>query len=552
MATYPRYRKDFNMNVCLLNDSFPPVIDGVANVVMNYGEIMTKELGAEVLVATPRYPKADYDHYPYKVVPYPSLDTTGFIAGYRTGNPLAMREIKQIESFKPDIIHSHCPASSTVMARLLQGTGAPLVFTYHTKFDVDIARAVGEGFLKAETIKAMVSNISACDEVWAVSEGAAENLRNLGYRGDIITMRNGVDFPRGKVSQEDILRVTKDYDLPEGVPMFLFVGRMMKYKGLPLIIDAMKMLSDTGVDYRCVFIGGGADAEEMHQKVRDLGIKLYITGEDGKTTKMGEGNGSGAIIFTGAIHDREILRAWNSRADLFLFPSVYDTNGLVVREAAACGLASVLVKGSCAAEGVTHTRNAYLIEESAESMAVLLADACGDLECVRQMGQNAMDELYLSWEDAVRNAYSRYEQLREMRENGELKPREPHVSDRVLEAAGDIAEAAVKVFDIPKVIYGNMKESMENLRADVKEGVDDLKDRVQDGMEEIRDNVKSGVDNLKADVKGSMDSVRLGFDEGFKNGFRGGFHRLFDSEQARDNAKESIPVLMEKADKDAE
>ena len=37
--------------------------------------------------------------------------------------------------------------------------------------------------------------------------------------------------------------------------------------------------------------------------------------------------------------DREILRAWNTRADLFLFPSTFDTNGLVVREAAACGLA---------------------------------------------------------------------------------------------------------------------------------------------------------------------------------------------------------------------
>ena len=38
------------MNVCLLNDSFPPVIDGVANVVMNYGRIMQQELGANVVV----------------------------------------------------------------------------------------------------------------------------------------------------------------------------------------------------------------------------------------------------------------------------------------------------------------------------------------------------------------------------------------------------------------------------------------------------------------------------------------------------------------------
>lgn len=46
------------INVCLLNDSFPPVIDGVANAVVNYGEIIsTKNLG-KATVVTPEYPGA--------------------------------------------------------------------------------------------------------------------------------------------------------------------------------------------------------------------------------------------------------------------------------------------------------------------------------------------------------------------------------------------------------------------------------------------------------------------------------------------------------------
>ena len=47
-----------------------------------------------------------------------------------------------------------------------------------------------------------MSNISACDEVWAVSHGAGENLRSLGYQGDIVVMENGVDFPRGAAAPE--------------------------------------------------------------------------------------------------------------------------------------------------------------------------------------------------------------------------------------------------------------------------------------------------------------------------------------------------------------
>ena len=63
------------MKVTLLNDSFPPVIDGVANVVMNYAKILQEEKLADVMVATPAYPGAEYHSYPYWVVPYQSFDT---------------------------------------------------------------------------------------------------------------------------------------------------------------------------------------------------------------------------------------------------------------------------------------------------------------------------------------------------------------------------------------------------------------------------------------------------------------------------------------------
>ncbi len=48
------------MNICLLNESFPPVIDGVANVVMNYADALIRDHSASVIVGTPRYPDADY------------------------------------------------------------------------------------------------------------------------------------------------------------------------------------------------------------------------------------------------------------------------------------------------------------------------------------------------------------------------------------------------------------------------------------------------------------------------------------------------------------
>ena len=158
--------------------------------------------------------------------------------------------------------------------------------------------------------------MNACDEIWTVSKGAGENLRSIGFEGDYIVMPNGVDLPREKVSEDLIAGAVSGYDIPSDLPCFLFIGRLMWYKGLRIILDALKSLDMKGTDFRMVFIGGGGDEREVRDYAATLGLDRKV-------------------IFTGAISDREKLRAWYCRADLFLFPSTFDTNGLVVREAAA-------------------------------------------------------------------------------------------------------------------------------------------------------------------------------------------------------------------------
>ena len=419
------------MKVCLLNESFPPVIDGVVNVLMNYANYMMKDYDAEIEVGTPRYPDGKYDEYPYKVVAYPSFDTAAQTNGYRTGNPLVGKEVSMLADFGPDIIHSHGPASATVVARLVREmTGAPIIFTYHTKYDIDIRRAAKIELIAEETIKAMVSNIEACDDIWVVSDGAGKSLKALGFQGDYRVMNNGVDFAKGRVDKETVDKVTAGYDLPEGVPMFLYVGRLINYKNLPMILDALKMLADSGQDFRMVFIGKGPDKEVLEKRAAELGLM------GGKNPK---------VFFTGPIYDRDELRAWNTRGDLFLFPSTFDTNGLVVREAAACGLASVLIKDSCAAEGITDDRNGFIIEESAEAMAELLKRLCGDLDHVHDVGQHAMDEIYLSWEECVAKAYERYEYILARKKIGVMPSRKKQMTDNMVRLVARTMEEGEKV-----------------------------------------------------------------------------------------------------------
>lgn len=407
-------------NICLMNDSFPPVIDGVANVVMNYARHIEAEHG-HAAVVTPAYPGADDTACPFPVLRYPSIDTRKLV-GYVAGFPFSPELARQLREEQAELLHVHCPMSSALLAREFRDVlQVPLVFTYHTKYDIDIAKAVRSRLLQEGAVRALVQNISACDEVWVVSRGAGENLRSLGYPGDYLVMENGVDVPRERVSAKAVADAVSGYDLPAGVPVFLFVGRLMWYKGLRIILDALAALMAAGTEFRMVIIGDGADGADIRAYASELGL-------------------DGQCVFTGAIRDRDAIRAWYCRADLFLFPSTFDTNGLVVREAAACGLASVLVRDSCAAEGVADGRNGYLIDENAASLAETLTALCRNISDARTVGEGAAAELYLSWQEAVSRAYARYEVVIDRYRAGQY-PRHKRPADEFFRAHGELMTA---------------------------------------------------------------------------------------------------------------
>lgn len=376
------------LKVGIGTDAFPPTTDGISNVAQNYASQINGKLG-EAVIITPKNPnqldyKYNYEIFRYKSWWVPSKE------GYSVGWPFKDELHKAIIDMNFDILHSHAPlATSYYFRRVTEKKKIPVVLTYHTKYEYDIDRRVPTKYGKDFSYHFLLNNINAADEVWVTSEGTVDSLRKIGYTGDYIVMPNGCDLPIMNVSESDIAMIKRKHNVPENVPILLYSGRMIWYKNIKLILDACAKMKNDGKEFKLIMLGFGAD---------ERAIKRYAF-------KAGLRND---IIWTGKILDRQEIQGYYGIADILLFPSVFDTNGLVVREAAACATPSLLIHRSCAAEGITDGETGFLCMESAHSIASTLEKIMNNKELLKTVGKKAQTDIYISWDDAVKKAYDRY------------------------------------------------------------------------------------------------------------------------------------------------
>ncbi|MEZ4627174.1 MAG: glycosyltransferase [Eubacteriales bacterium] len=98
-------------------------------------------------------------------------------------------------------------------------------------------------------------------------------------------------------------------------------------------------------------------------------------------------------------------------AQTFVFPSLYDTSGMVVREAAAMETPSVVVRGCATAEPIVDRQNGFLCEDTTQSLCDSIQLALSDPAATRKIGQSARKTIYLSWDDIAATTLDRYQAL---------------------------------------------------------------------------------------------------------------------------------------------
>lgn len=382
------------LRIGLFLDAFFPVIDGVCEVVDHYARELAPY--ADVLVFVPSYPGKPYDDsvFPYPVIRCSSLPVPMIDYNLPTPDldPLFLRKVNESGL---DLVHIHSPFSIGKLGiRYAKKHGIPVIATLHSQFRRDFMRAVKNETIAQNMTTQLMKTFAACDETWTVNDAMQKLLHaDYGFRGISRVVHNATEMEPVADREAACRMINERFSIRRRDKVFLFVGRLNMLKNVFLIARSLSYLKERAdFPFKMLFLGTGQDEKKLKALIKENGVEELT-------------------IFAGRVTDRDLLAAAYARADLFLFPSLYDASSLVQVEAASQGTPGVFVEGSATSDTITDDVNGFLSYNDAELFAEKVLSVMHDPKKRKKVGENARRDLYLRWEDVVQEVYRNYLQI---------------------------------------------------------------------------------------------------------------------------------------------
>ena len=312
------------MRIGIFTDSYKPYTSGVVTSICTFKEELEK-MGHQVFIFAPDYPHYHKDEpgvFRYYSLPAPTNPD------YTLAIPLFPGMRQQIKRLKLDIIHVHSPA---IMGRVglhyARAFRLPIVFTYHTLYEqYTHYLPVAQEFAKDMTVKFSSKFCNDCDHVIVPAQEIYDLLSTYRIITPISVIPTGVPLEKFIPAPGNWLR--DNYSIPPENKILLFVGRLTKEKNLDFLIQTFKMVHDKNPHTTLVITAQGP----LEAELKKLAISLDLDLERD-------------IVFTGAVPYDTLVQVYYA-ADLFVFASLTETQGLVLIEAMAAGLPVVAVRAS--------------------------------------------------------------------------------------------------------------------------------------------------------------------------------------------------------------
>ena len=315
------------LKIGLFLDNFYPHTDGVVVVVDNLARRLSKD--NDVTVIVPETDNTiDDKKYPYKIIRIKSHKFLNTEYQFSFKPSKLSKKYKEIKNENFDIVHIHSPFMiGRIGLTIAKDLNIPSIITMHTQFDYEIRKIFKKEFIVKTIVKNLMNVYNKCDASISVNNRTGDTYKKNGYKYEPHTIYNGTDIKEVKNKRKAIKMVNELYNLNKDENVLLFVGRINEVKNIFFILDSLKLLKENDFKFKMIYVGFGPDEQRLKDK-----IKEYKMEND--------------VILTGKIIDRQLLSSIYYRADLFLFPSVFDACSLVQIEAAINETPGLFIEGS--------------------------------------------------------------------------------------------------------------------------------------------------------------------------------------------------------------
>lgn len=385
-------------------DVYLPMMDGVVNCMHNLLLSYPQDV-----CATAAGPKAKdhVDDYPYPILRYRSFRVPFSKVDF--GFPSRDKEfVDEIMHMDIDLIHIHSPFGiCKLLTKVAKKRNIPIVATFHTNYRYVFKKILLLKCFYEPYIRTLGKRYGKMDMMFAGTEATAAQLRSFGYQGECRIVPFGTSF----VPPDNYRQLRENADARFGLDkedrVFCFVGRTVRSKRVQFTLDALKKVRDQGYEFRFIVGGTGNYLNAIKRKVKRLKLEDCVT-------------------VTGYLSEEELAMVY-CRSELLLFPSILDNFALVKVEAAAFNTPGLFLRNSNTAFGTTDMRNAILADNTVDDFADKIIWAIEHPREMREIAQNARNELYFSWK---RSAELYAEQYRKVIAEYKAKHASPSPSEK--------------------------------------------------------------------------------------------------------------------------
>ncbi|MDI6704433.1 MAG: glycosyltransferase family 4 protein [bacterium] len=352
------------MNIGIFTNNYKPRISGLTVSIDTFKETFT-ELGHNVFVFCPEY--KGYRDSTSNIIRFRSFP---FIKaqGFSLPIPYSFHLFNKTKDLRLDIIHAQHPyLLGKVAKRWARRLKIPLVFTHHTLYE-EYAHYIpfNQKVIKKLAISSSTSFANNCDLVIVPTPGVKDLIQGYGVKTRIEIVPTGVNLEDFRKDRGREIR--KEYKIPPQTKILLYLGRFAKEKNIEFLLHVYKKVQDEYKEVVLFMVGYGP----QHREILNLSKRLDIRN----------------IIFTGSREREDIIKFYQA-ADLFIFSSLTETQGIILIESLAAGTPVVAVNASGTKDIITHGVTGYLTDLSVPSFVKRVIELLRDDRKREEFSKNA-------------------------------------------------------------------------------------------------------------------------------------------------------------------